>query len=114
MHSQSREARAARTLNAVRAQFLDHLGDDATPDRVVMADKAARHVVKVAALKHKQANGLLTMEEANSLAYGERMLDTLTRRLGIAWAPRRADRACGEAEPETDGPPARLTAGPWG
>jgi hypothetical protein len=78
----TRAAREAKTFNAVRARFLEHLDEDADPEQVVMADKAARLVVQVAALEAEAERRVLSGEEMDALLQATRMLHVLTRRLG--------------------------------
>jgi hypothetical protein len=89
MAALTRAAREAKTFAAVRQRFLAHLGDNADAEQVVMADRAARLFVKVLALEAESERRVLAAEEMDTLLQAKRILHVLTRRLGIAHAPRR-------------------------
>jgi hypothetical protein len=113
MAGRTRAAREAAKLDPVRARFLAHLGDDPTERDLRLADRGARLVLRLAALDGTADRRRLTAQEAEDHARLTTELDLVTRRLGIAPAPRRhqpvAD-ADTDAEDEGGG---RLSATPW-
>jgi hypothetical protein len=73
--------------------FLDHLGPTPTPHQQARAERAARLVVAVARREDAATRRDLTESEMADLLQRSRMLGIVTRRLGIAAAPRRSECA---------------------
>ena len=101
MDGRTRAAKEAARLDTARGRFLERLGDDPTDYALRLADRGARLVVRRAALDATKARRPLTEQEHEDHARLTTELAMVTRRLGIAPAPRRqpvAEEDAGEDE----------------